>query len=437
MESPWSLLDRDILNISGGNRMNILVIGSGGREHALVWKLSQSPRVGKIFCSPGNAGMGSLAELIDIGAEDIENLFLFAKEKSIDLTIVGPEVPLVNGIVDRFEEGGLKIFGPNRKCAQLEGSKAFAKDFMKRHDIPTGRYMEFLKFEEALKSVGTFGYPAVIKADGLAAGKGVIIAQNHNEAKTALESIMNAKEFGDAGNKVVIEEFLEGKEASILCFVDGNTIIPMVSAQDYKKVYDEDRGPNTGGMGTYSPSHIYNEELEAEVRKSILNPILEGLKADGLDFKGILFIGLMITESGPKVLEFNVRFGDPETQVVLTRLETDLLDIIDSIIEGKLNEQEIIWSNQGTVCVVLASGGYPGKYLKGKVIKGLDRIDKGCVVFHAGTKLESGTIVTNGGRVLGVTAWGGSVEEARRIAYQNVEEIYFEGMQYRKDIGKK
>ncbi|SKC53948.1 phosphoribosylamine--glycine ligase [Maledivibacter halophilus] len=415
--------------------MKVLVVGSGGREHTLVWKISQSPRVDKIYCAPGNAGIGSMAELVNIRAEDIEVLLGFALEKNIDLTVVGPEVPLVDGIVDRFEKEGLRVFGPNKKCSQLEGSKAFAKDFMLRHNIPTAKYKEYVNVDEAINDIGIYGFPMVIKADGLAAGKGVIIAENEVQALEALNMIMKDKKFGDAGTKVVIEEFLDGIEASILCFVDGETIVPMVSAQDYKKAFDGDKGPNTGGMGTYSPSVIYNDDIKEKVENRILSSFTKGLKDDGLDYKGIVFIGLMIKDGEPKVLEFNTRFGDPETQVILSRLETDLVDIIESILNGKLRKQEIIWSDKKAVCIVLASQGYPGKYEKGKVIKGLESI-KDAVVFHAGTKLMDGNIVTNGGRVLGVVATGKNINEARNIAYKNVDKIKFEGKQYRKDIGK-
>ncbi len=415
--------------------MKILVIGSGGREHALVWKLSQSPRVEKIYCAPGNAGIGNMAELVNIKVGDIELLLAFAIEKKIDLTVVGPEGPLVDGIVDRFEEEGLKIFGPNKSCAKLEGSKAFAKDFMIRHNIPTAKYKEYTKAEEAIKDIGIYGFPMVIKADGLAAGKGVVIAQNENEAKEALNIIMQNKKFGDAGSKVIIEEFIEGIEASMLCFVDGETIVPMVSAQDYKKAFDGDEGPNTGGMGTYSPSIIYTDKIKEKVYNEILNPFISGLKTDGLNFKGIIFIGLMIKDKELKVLEFNTRFGDPETQVVLSRLETDLVEIFESIIEGKLKQQEIKWSDKKALCVVLASQGYPEKYEKSKIITGLEDI-KEAIIFHAGTKALDGKVVTNGGRVLGVVGMAKTIEAARDIAYREVHKIKFDGKQYRKDIGK-
>jgi phosphoribosylamine--glycine ligase len=417
--------------------MKILVVGSGGREHALVWKLIQSPKVDKIYCAPGNPGIGELAECIDIQVNDIQGLCSFAKEKEIDLTVVGPEIPLVMGIGDLFEAEGLRIFAPNRACAQLEGSKAFAKEFMIRHQISTAKYVECADVASARKLLGIYGYPMVIKADGLAAGKGVVIAESQEDALKALEEIMETKVFGEAGNKIVIEEFLTGVEASVLCFVDGTTIKPMVSAQDYKKVFDEDNGPNTGGMGTYSPSHVYDRHLESIVEEEILCSIMDGFRKDGLNFKGILFIGLMLTEDGPKVLEFNTRFGDPETQVILTRLETDLVEIMESILEDKLVTQEIQWREQKTVCVVIAAGGYPNAYEKGSVISGLDKVDADVVVFHAGTKAHEGQVVTNGGRVLGVTAWGDTVEAAREKAYANVEKIQFEGMYFRKDIGKR
>jgi len=415
--------------------MNILVIGSGGREHTLVWKLTQSPKVNKIYCAPGNAGIASLAECIDIGVEDINQLVLFAKVNNIDLTIVGPEVPLTMGITDVFEAEGLKVFGPDKNCAQLEGSKAFTKEFLINHNIPTAEYKEVNSFEEAKKEIGIYGYPMVIKADGLAAGKGVVIAEDEETANKAFEEMMADKIFGDAGDKVVIEEFLTGIEASVLCFVDGETIVPMASAQDYKKIFENDEGPNTGGMGTYSPSAIYNEELENRIENEILQPVIRGFKKDKLDFKGILFIGIMIKDNKPKVIEFNVRFGDPEAQSVLTRLDTDLIDIMESIIAKDLKNQEIKWDNKKTTTVVLSSGGYPGPYEKGKVITGLDTVDEDVVVFHAGTKFEGKDIVTNGGRVLGVTAWGNTPEEAKAKAYKNVAKISFEGAYYRKDIG--
>lgn len=422
--------------------MNILIVGNGGREHTIAWKLRQSSRVTKLYCAPGNAGIAKEAECVDIKAEDIDGICAFAKEKNIDMVVVGPEVPLSMGIVDALESAGIKTFGPNKKCAQLEGSKAFTKAFLAQHAIPTARYQEFTSKDELKKAVGVYGYPMVLKADGLAAGKGVVIAENEREALNAIEEMMGNKIFGSAGEKVVVEEFLTGIEASMLCFVDGNVIVPMESAQDYKRIYDGDKGPNTGGMGTYSPSLIFTPELETHIRECILEPTLKGFQADGLDFKGVLFIGLMIGEDGPKVIEFNNRFGDPETQSVLSRLDSDLVAIFEAVIDGTLAKQEIKWSDEKAVCVVLASEGYPGNYPKGRVIRGLEHLDEDVQVFHAGTKFgternENGSlqILTNGGRVLGVTATGRTHEEAREKAFTNVGKIHFEGMQYRKDIG--
>lgn len=432
--------------------MKVLIVGGGGREHAIAWKLSQSPNVDKIFCAPGNAGIANVAECVAIKAEDIDGICKFAKESQIDLAVIGPEVPLAMGIVDELQKAGVKTFGPNKKCAQLEASKAFTKAFLARHNIPTAGYKEFTDKEEILKSVGIYGYPMVIKADGLAAGKGVVIAETEEEAVKAIEEMMGEKVFGDAGDKIVVEEYLTGIEASMLCFVDEHTIIPMESAQDYKRIFDGDKGPNTGGMGTYSPSLVFNNELEERIRTEILNPTLEGFQKDGLDFKGVLFIGLMIGEDGPKVIEFNNRFGDPETQSVLLRLETDLFDIFNAVVDNKLADVNIKWSNKKAVCVVLASGGYPGPYEKGKTIHGLNRVDPDVIVFHAGTKLEERTmhmgdngcgiiteketvVVTDGGRVLGVSVLGDTHEEARTKAFDNVKRISFDGMQYRNDIG--
>jgi len=416
--------------------MKVLVIGNGGREHAIIWTLSKSQRVDKIYCAPGNAGTASIAENVDISADNIDALLDFAKKNDIELTVVGPEVPLVLGIVDLFESQGLRIFGPNRQCAMLEGSKAFSKEFMIRNNIPTAMYAEYTDYNEAVANIDRLGFPIVIKADGLAAGKGVLIEYELEDAIKNLKDIMVNKVFGESGSKVVFEEFMTGIEASMLCFVDGNTIVPMESAQDYKRIFDGDMGPNTGGMGTYSPSLIFNSELEGRIEREILEPIMAGFKKEGLKFKGVLFIGLMITSEGPKVLEFNVRFGDPETQSVLPRLKTDLVDIFESVIDEKLADQEILWSDEKTICVVMASGGYPGDYEKGKKIDGLESVDPDVVVFHAGTKLSGGDVVTDGGRVLGVMAKGATMEEASGKAYANVAKIGFEGAQYRKDIGK-
>ena len=416
--------------------MRILVVGGGGREHAICWKLNNESNVEKIYCAPGNAGISNVAECIDIGDSDIENLLKFAKENQIDLTIVGPEIPLVAGIVDAFEKEGLKIFGPNKKCAQLEGSKSFSKDFMIRHNLPTAKYKEYTDLDEAISEIDSFGYPVVIKADGLAAGKGVVIPENREDAITTLKEMMSDKKFGKAGDKIVVEEFLNGIETSILAFVDNDTIVPMVSSKDHKKVFEGETGLNTGGMGTFSPSEIYTDELAKEVQEKILDKTLEGFKKDNLNYKGILFVGLMITEDGPKILEYNVRFGDPETQSVLFRLDTDLNKIISAILDNNLKNIEINYSKEEAICVMLTSGGYPESYEKGKVISGLENLDSDIVVFHSGTKFDNGNIVTNGGRVIGITAKGKTVKEAGEKVYENIKKINFEGMHYRKDIWK-
>ena len=416
--------------------MKILVVGGGGREHAICWKLSKEANVDKIYCAPGNAGISNVAQCIDIQDSDIENLLKFAKENKIDLTIVGPEIPLVAGIVDKFEKEGLKIFGPNKKCAQLEGSKSFSKDFMIRHNLPTAKYKEYTDLDEAISEIDSFGYPVVIKADGLAAGKGVVISENREDAITTLKEMMSDKKFGNAGDKIVVEEFLTGIETSILAFVDNDTIVPMVSSKDHKKVFEGETGLNTGGMGTFSPSEIYTEKLAKEVQEKILDKTLEGFKKDNLNYKGILFVGLMITEDGPKILEYNVRFGDPETQSVLFRLDTDLNKIISEILNNNLKNIEINYSKEEAICVMLTSGGYPENYEKGKVITGLENLDSDIVVFHSGTKFRGKDIVTNGGRVIGITARGNTVKEASDKVYENIKKINFEGMHYRKDIWK-
>ena len=416
--------------------MRVLVVGGGGREHAICWKLSQSSKISKLYCAPGNAGIADVAECVPVGAEDIDGICAWASDNNIDLAVIGPEVPLAMGIVDRLNEAGVKTFGPNAKCAQLEASKSFTKAFLARHNIPTAGYREFTDKEELLANVGIYGYPMVLKADGLAAGKGVVIPEDEESAVAAIEEMMGDKVFGNAADKIVVEEFLTGVEASMLCFVDHNTIVPMESAQDYKRIYDGDKGPNTGGMGTYSPSLLFDEDIEKQIREQILLPTLRGFQEDGLDFQGVLFIGLMLSEDGPKVIEFNNRFGDPETQSVLRRMESDLLDVFTAVVDNRLNEIEIKWIDDRAVTVVLASGGYPGSYAKGKVITGLDKVDDDIVVFHAGTKFdEEGRIVTSGGRVLGVTATGATHDEARAKAYANAERIEFEGAYMRKDIG--
>ena len=416
--------------------MKILVVGGGGREHAICWKLSNEKNVEKIYCAPGNPGIAEVAECVNIGDSDIDELAKFAKENEIDITVVGPEVPLVMGIIDVFESQGLKVFGPNKKCARLEGSKAFSKDFMTRHNLPTAKYKEYTNIDKAIDDIDEFGYPVVIKADGLAAGKGVIISKNREDAIKTLKEMMNDKKFGTAGEKIVIEEFLSGIETSILAFVDNETIIPMVSAKDHKKVNDGETGLNTGGMGTFSPSEIYTYELSKEIKENILDKTLKGFQEDNLDFKGILFVGLMITKDGPKILEYNVRFGDPETQSVLFRLETDLSEIISAVINNKLKDIDIKYSDDSAICVMLTSGGYPESYEKGKLITGLDNLDKDIVVFHSGTKLLDNKLVTNGGRVISITAKGKTVKEAGKKVYENIKKINFEGMHYRTDIWK-
>lgn len=415
--------------------MKVLVVGSGGREHAICYSLLKGKKIDEIYCAPGNEGISEIAQCLNIKDNDIDNLYKFAKENKIDLTIVGPEVPLVDGIVDKFEKENLRIFGPNKKCSMLEGSKAFSKEFMIKHDIPTAKYKEYMDLDEAINEIDSFGYPVVIKADGLAAGKGVVIAKDKEEGIKALREMMSDKKFGIAGEKIVIEEFLKGIETSILAFVDNNTIVPMESAKDHKKVYNNEEGPNTGGMGTFSPSNIYDEQLSHIVKKEVLDKTLKGFKDDNLNYKGILFIGLMITEDGPKVLEYNVRFGDPETQSVLLRLETDLIEIIEAILENRLNEIHIKYDEKNAVCVMLTSGGYPESYEKGKVITGLDKVDEDIVIFHSGTKIINNKLVTNGGRVIGISAKGNSLEEASKKVYENIEKIKFEGMHYRTDIG--
>lgn len=415
--------------------MKVLIVGGGGREHAIAWKLAQSPRIEKLYCAPGNPGIAEQAECVAIAAEDVEGICRFSKKHHIDLVVVGPEVPLAMGIVDALNAVGVKAFGPNKKCAQLESSKAFTKAFLERHQIPTANYREFTDAEELKKAIGIFGFPMVLKADGLAAGKGVVIAETREEAEKAIDEMMGEKIFGSAGERVVVEEFLTGIETSMLCFVDGKTIMPMESAQDYKRIFDEDKGPNTGGMGTYSPSLILNEELHQQIQDRILAPTLAGFQQDRLDFKGVLFIGLMITKNGPKVIEFNNRFGDPETQSVLPRMKNDLLDVLEAVVEDRLAEQVLSWDERRAVCVILASAGYPGSYRKGDVISGLDAVDEYALIFHSGTAENEGKIVTSGGRVLGITSLGDTHDKARANAYEQVKKVDFSGMQYRKDIG--
>lgn len=417
--------------------MKILVVGGGGREHALVWKISQSPRVKKIFCAPGNAGIAGLAECVNIAADDVDTLLKFALENKIDLTVVGPEAPLMAGLVDQFEAVGLRVFGPRQRAAEIEGSKTLAKEIMEKYSIPTARYRVFEDPVPAIQYIRELGAPLVVKADGLAAGKGVIVAADTETAVQAVKEIMEDRAFGDAGNRVLVEEFLEGEEVSVLAFTDGEHVVPMVSSQDHKRVFDGDLGPNTGGMGAYSPAPVYTSEVAEFALEKILKPTIAGLKAEGRTYRGVIYAGLMVTKDGPKVLEYNARFGDPETQPVLMRLKTDLVEIMEAILAGCLKGQEISWLEEASVCVVMASGGYPGSYQKGKPIKGLEQTRRDVYVFHAGTALKDGETVTAGGRVLGVTARGKTIREAIESAYGTVEKIHFEGMQYRKDIGGK
>lgn len=414
--------------------MKILVIGAGGREHALCYKIAQSPKVEKIYCAPGNGGTLELAENVDINIDEIEKLIDFAKEKQIDLTVVGPELPLVMGIVDRFEDQGLNIFGVNKTSARLEASKDFSKKFMERHNIATAKYIDFDDFEKAKKGLKDFDYPLVIKADGLCAGKGVLICEDENTAYCAIKDILQDKCFGDEGSKIVVEEFLHGIETSLLCFVSDGEVIPMESAKDFKKIYEEDKGPNTGGVGCLSPSPLIDEELMKKVKENILINIEKGLHKDKLDFKGILFIGLMIVDGEPKVLEFNVRFGDPETQVLMPRLESDLVDIFQKTIEGTLLPEDLKWNEKKSMTVIACSKGYPGNYEKGFTINGIDKLDPDIILFHNGTKKEKEDIVTNGGRVLSITAMADSFQEAREKIYSNIDRISFPGIHYRKDI---
>ncbi|MBU0580285.1 MAG: phosphoribosylamine--glycine ligase [Candidatus Margulisbacteria bacterium] len=419
--------------------MKVLVIGSGGREHTIVWKLKQSPKIEKIYCAPGNAGIAEIAECLPIQADDIPALLNFAKENTIDLTVVGPEIPLVAGIADEFEATGLKVFGPSKKAAQLEGSKAFAKKIMKKYKVPTASYEVFKDLKKAKEHIFMSKFPVVIKADGLAAGKGVTVATSLVEATKALEDAMQNKVFGEAGATVVIEECLQGEEASILAFVDGKNFVSMVSSQDHKRIFDDDKGPNTGGMGTYSPAPLVTNMMMDEISNKILKPTIEGMAKEGAPYKGVLYAGLMLTKEGPKVIEYNCRFGDPETQVVLPRLESDLLEAMLACVDGTVDQLQLSWKQDAAVCVVLAADGYPGSYEKGKPIQGLENFKDlpDVVVFHAGTKLEEGVVKTSGGRVLGVTGLGSDIKAAIKKAYNAVNKIQFDGIYFRKDIGKK
>lgn len=417
--------------------MKVLVVGSGGREHTIVWKLSQSPKIDKLYCVPGNAGISEIAECVDIGATEIEKLVEFAATNQIDLTVVGMDDPLVMGIVDAFEAANLRIFGPKKNAAIIEGSKSFSKSLMKKYNIPTAKYEIFDNYDKALEYLKLQQMPIVIKADGLALGKGVLICNTFDEANEALKQIMVDKKFGSAGNMVVIEEFLKGQEISVLSFCDGKTVIPMVSAQDHKRALDGDKGLNTGGMGTFSPSRIYTKEIEKECMETIFKPTVEAMNKEGRTFKGVLYFGLMLTDNGMKVIEYNARFGDPETQVILPRLKTDLLEIFEACIDTQLDKLDIQWESNAAVCVMLASGGYPESYNKGYEITGLDKLKDNIIAFHSGTAKVDNKIVTNGGRVLGITAVGNDLDEAIKSAYEAVECINFDKKHFRKDIGIK
>jgi len=419
--------------------MRVLVVGSGGREHALVWKLHQSPLVKEIYCAPGNSGTSKIATNAAINAEDISGLIEFASRKGIDLTVVGPEAPLIGGIENKFSKKGLKLFGPSKDGAEIEGNKAFAKSLMKKCKIPTAEFQTFKNRNSAVEYIKERGVPIVIKASGLAAGKGVIVAYDFDEAFRVVDMIMVEKKFGDAGKQIIVEEYLEGEEASAIAFTDGETILSLLPSQDHKPIYDGDKGPNTGGMGAYAPAPLIDKSLLTKIEDEILKPIVCGMRDEGRLYKGVLYAGLMITKDGPKVLEFNCRFGDPETQPILPLLETDIVEIMLATVDGRLDEIEIKWMNKFGVCVVIASGGYPGSYEKGKKIEDIDTLDEldDIIVFHAGTKYERENLVTSGGRVLGVTGIGDTLKGTINKTYKAVKKIKFENMYYRTDIGAK
>jgi len=419
--------------------MKVLVVGSGGREHALVWKIAQSPKVSKVYCAPGNAGISEQATIVPIQANDLNRLLEFALKEKIDLTVVGPEDPLTRGIVDLFESKGLLIFGASKKAAEIEGSKAFAKEMMKKYHIPTASYEIFDHRNEAVKYIRNQGAPIVVKADGLAAGKGVIVCKTVEEAIHSVDQIMVEKIFGNAGNRVVVEEYLVGEEASYIAFTDGKTILPMASSQDHKPILDGDQGPNTGGMGAYSPAPVVTDEVHEKIVEKILRPVIYGMGEEGRPYKGVLYAGLMIHEGHPKVLEFNARFGDPETQPVLMRMKGDIVPILEACMKGTLSQHKIEWDSCASVCVVMASKGYPGDYEKGKIIEGLKEVSRmeRVFVFHAGTTLIDGQIITNGGRVLGVAGLGEDIPRAIERTYQAVKKISWDGVHYRTDIGQK
>lgn len=417
--------------------MKVLVVGGGGREHALIYKIAQSPLVEKIYCAPGNPGIAELAECVHIAADEIEVLCDFATAEQIDLTVVGPEVPLTMGIVDTFQAAGLDVFGPNQAAAQIEGSKGFSKDLMAKYHIPTADYQSFTEHDEAVAYIKQQGAPIVVKADGLAAGKGVIVAMNEEQAIAAVDDIMLDKVFGSAGASVVIEEFMEGEEASFFAFTDGKNILPLASSQDHKRVNDNDEGPNTGGMGAYSPAPVVTAELHDEIVETIVKPTIAGMAADGCPYSGILYVGLMIKDGKPRVVEYNARFGDPEAQPLLMRMKSDIVPVLQACARGELQQQTMEWHDKAAVCVVMASGGYPAAFEKGLPISGLEaaaQIDE-LMVFHAGTSLQDGQIVNNGGRVLGVTGLGADVQAAIDKAYAGVAQIQWPQVHYRKDIG--
>lgn len=415
--------------------MKILVIGSGGREHALCWKLAQHPDA-EIYAAPGNIGMIDVATLVNIKVDDIQGLVDFAKAEAIDLTVVGPELPLTLGVVDAFQEAGLACFGPNKAAARLEGSKAFSKELMKKYNIPTAAFDTFTEVAPAKAFVDEIGVPCVVKADGLAAGKGVIICMTREEADKAIEDMLSDHAFGDASATIVIEEYMEGPEVSVLAFADGKHVLPMVSAQDHKRIFDGDKGPNTGGMGAYSPAPVYTEELSKLVNETIIAPTIAAMAAEGAPFTGILYTGLMLTEKGPRVLEYNVRFGDPETQPIMVRMKSDIVDLFQACLDGTLDQATLEWYDEAAVCIIMASGGYPASSEKGVPIHGLDTIaEEEAIVFHSGTALKDDQIVTNGGRVLGVTAKDTTIKGAIDKAYAAVEKITFDHMQFRRDIG--
>jgi len=419
--------------------MKVLVVGGGGREHVLVWKIAQSPRVTQVYCAPGNAGISEQATIVPIKANDLDGLLEFALKEKTDLTVVGPEDPLTRGIVDLFESKGLFIFGASRKAAEIEGSKAFAKEMMKKYYIPTAFYEIFDKRDDAVAYIRKVDAPVVVKADGLAAGKGVIICKTVEEAIQSVDEIMVKKVFGEAGNRVVVEEYLVGEEASYIAFTDGKAILPLASSQDHKAIFDGDQGPNTGGMGAYSPAPVVTDEVHERIIGKVLRPIIYGMGEEGRPYKGVLYAGLMIHEGHPKVLEFNARFGDPETQPVLMRMKGDIVPILEACMKGTLSQHRIEWDNRSSVCVVMASKGYPGDYDKGKVITGLKEVSRmeGVFVFHAGTAVKDGQTITNGGRVLGVTGLGEDIPRAIEKTYEAVKKISWDGVYYRTDIGQK